>query len=499
MPLGLSDRFSILQQSPHDLEPDPTPAPAPSAAAGDGQVQRWIPSRYNIRAVTDDGRLVLWNSFKGSMSVFGAAQRPTVEGLLGKKGFSARPQGITQYLVERGFLIKEETNEYRRIQLGFGREQYRNDILQFILLASEDCNFRCTYCYEDFARGTMKPWVRDGIKKLVEKRQGTLRQISVNWFGGEPLYGFEAIEDLAPFFLEVADRNSISYTSAMTTNAYLMTPDVAEKLLAWEVRKFQITLDGLEEDHDRSRPGRHGEATFATILENLKALSRRPEDYTVIVRYNFDRQNSKNSSKFLDMIEREFNRDPRFKVRFRPVGQWGGPNDAQLDVCGADEKAEMERAMKREARKRGLTLSDEISSLTGLGSQVCYAARPYNFIVGATGKLMKCTLDLDKNDRNVVGQLSPEGELILDQDKFAMWTEPAFEGDTKCKKCVVLPACQGVYCPLVRIDRNETGCSPLRKSAKKELIEAAEASDRRKKVVLKNEAPGASAESSPSS
>src|SRR3712207_7092344 len=34
------------------------------------------------------------------------------------------------------------------------------------LLASEDCNFRCTYCYEDFARGTMQPEVREGIKAM---------------------------------------------------------------------------------------------------------------------------------------------------------------------------------------------------------------------------------------------------------------------------------------------------------------------------------------------
>ena len=48
----------------------------------------------------------------------------------------------------------------------------------------------------------MQPWVRTGIKRLVEKRLDGLRTLRISWFGGEPLYGFAAIEDLAPFFVE---------------------------------------------------------------------------------------------------------------------------------------------------------------------------------------------------------------------------------------------------------------------------------------------------------
>ncbi len=247
MALGLSDRFTLLQQSPHDLRPETPQLHVPPEPESP---QRWIPSRYNIRSVTEDGRLVIWNTYKGSMSVFSAAQRPMVEEMLSRKGFPAKPEGVGLYLFERGFLVKDGTDEFRRIQLGFGREQYRNDILQLILLASEDCNFRCTYCYEDFARGTMSPAVRQGIKRLVEKRLGTLRELAINWFGGEPLYGMQAIEDLAPFFLDVATKNSLSFSSGMTTNGFLLTPEVAEKLLAWKIRKFQITVDGLEETHD---------------------------------------------------------------------------------------------------------------------------------------------------------------------------------------------------------------------------------------------------------
>jgi uncharacterized protein len=464
MNLGMSQKFNILQQSPHDLLP-----PEAAEKPADEEVDRWVASRYTVRATMEDGRLILWSSYNGAMSIIRPELKEAVEALLTHRGFAARPRGLVKYLRDKGFLVKEGTDEYRRIQIGFGQQQYRADRLELILLPSEDCNFRCTYCYEDFVRGTMQPWVRGGIKKLVEKRLNGLRSLSVAWFGGEPLYGWEAIEDLAPFFLETAERHSLHYGSNMTTNGYLLTPETAGKLLAWNVRSFQITLDGAPEDHDRNRPARDGQGTFWTIFNNLKSMRERTDLFRVDLRVNFDRQNHARIDDLLGMVQEEFGQDPRFNVRFRAVGQWGGPNDADLDVCVGDEAQQVAMELKEAARKRGLAGSDGLHEIKGMGAQVCYAARPYNFIVGASGKLMKCTIDLDKYDRNVVGQLKEDGELALDVDKMGLWTEPAFERDGKCQKCVVLPVCQGVFCPQIRIESGKSPCTPLRKTYKEEL------------------------------
>ena len=474
MPAGVASKLTILQQSPHDLR-TPEAVAAPPAEREAGEIH-WIPSRYNIRAETQDGRLVIWNSYKGSLSVFSAAQRPVVEGMLGRNGFTARAKGMTKYLFDRGYLVKEGTDEYRRIQLGYGRHQYRTDTLQLALLASEDCNFRCQYCYEEFTRGTMLPQVRTGVKNLVMRRLDSLRILSVSWFGGEPLYGFPAIEELAPFFVETAAKHSLSYSGSMTTNGYLLTPDVADKLLAWQIDRFQITLDGTPEDHNQSRPARDGGRTFETILENLRAMHRRPasEAFEIGVRVNWDLRNYPHLGAFMDLIKAEFGGDPRFKLRFHSVFPSGGPNDAQLALCGMDEAVHLQRDLEREARKKGLLLADDIRTVKPVSSGICYAARPYHFVIGATGKVMKCTVELDMSDRNVVGYLSEEGDMLLDQDKMALWCEPAFESDTKCQKCVVLPVCMGSSCPLIRFEQHKSPCIPLRTTAKRELRDIAE-------------------------
>ena len=340
-------------------------------------------------------------------------------------------------------------------------------------MASEDCNFRCKYCYEEFARGTMLPEVREAIKKNVIKRLPRLAHLQVSWFGGEPLYGWPAIEDLAPFFFETARDNGLGYLGHMTTNGYLLTPEIADKLLKWGVKGFQITVDGLPENHNRSRPTRDGQETFATILENLIALTRRDDFFHVNVRVNFDRENGPHLDQFLEILERDFRADNRFVVSFYPVGRWGGANDESLDVCGTKEIEQLQDQLLAEARVRGLAVGN-IKGINYVGSQVCYAARPYNFLIGATGKIMKCTIALDAQDYNVVGHLTPDGDMVLDHDKMALWTEPAFESDGKCQKCVVLPLCQGTHCPMIRIVQDKTPCCGTRSSAKKELREMVE-------------------------
>ncbi|TGX52427.1 radical SAM protein [Sphingomonas gei] len=464
-------RDNVFERSPLDSISGPVPNDAVLDGAQSAPVQaRWKPSRFNVQATTAEGWLLLWNTYTGAMNAFRPAKRETILGLISRKG-TAGSGGISGYFAQRGYLVPAEADELRRVQYAFGQENHRSDRLELILLPSEDCNFRCTYCYESFRRGTMRPEVREGIKKLVESRAGSLRELTVGWFGGEPLYGMEAIDDLAPYFAEIAERAGIDYFSHITTNAYLLTGEVVDRLLAWRITDFQITLDGLPEDHDRHRPRRDGGTTFQTIYDNLARMSERDDEFSVVIRVNFAQSNVPGLEKFLELLRARFSGDDRFTLSFHAVGRWGGDNDANLDVCGTGEAQAVRMRLKAAARALGLRVTSGWRPGAALGTQVCYAVRPYNFIIGAHGDLMKCTVDLDKKDRNLVGKLRPDGTLDLDVDKMALWTEPAFERDTGCQSCHMLPACQGVHCPQIRMDHDKAPCPGVRRTAKREMID----------------------------
>jgi uncharacterized protein len=445
--------LNSLEVSPHDhenhhceVEADPVP-----------ENLRWVPSRFNARSTTPDGDLIIWNSFTGAINLFPGAQKAGISKLLSRVGQSGELRGIAKYLLDRGYLVPEGTNEYRRVQMAFGRKQFRNDVLELILLASEDCNFRCVYCYEDFARGTMQPRVRNAIKRYVENRIPDLKHLNINWFGGEPLYGLKAVEDLAAFFHEITERHGISFGSHMTTNGYLLTPEIAGQLLAWGVRDYQITLDGTPEQHDCRRKGRDGSGTFARIFANLLELKKREDPFHVVLRINYDRETLNNLEPFFDTLQASFTGDKRFVVAFHAIGALGGENDDTLPLCGIQDARKARTILPAMALERGLEIST-LAEASGVGAQVCYAARPYNFIIGASGKIMKCTVALDKESYNVIGRIQDDGEMEIDYDKLARWIEPAFESDTGCQKCQLLPTCQGMLCPWIRFEQNQRPC-----------------------------------------
>lgn len=426
--------------------------------AGTAPTMRVRPSQFNARTVANDGTLLLFNTYSGAFTGVPANKRAQAEELLHLGGISIQATGLAKYMLDRGFLVPETADELNKMRSLHGHQHYRSDRLELILLASEECNFRCVYCYETFPRGTMEPWVRQAVIAMAEQRMKQLRYLNVEWFGGEPLLGLEAIREIAPRLKTLSLENGVKFTSNMTTNGYLLTKRVFEELLGYGVTIYQITLDGDSDGHDCKRMLKDGGHTFQTIYGNLKSIRAVAEDFIVNIRVNFDRDNLQHMDSFLELLKKDFANDARFQIRFYPVGKWGGDNDENLKICGGTEHFS-KLALDRIATSQGLKVESRLSWMKAInGAGVCYAARPHNFLIGANGKIMKCTLVLDKNSENVVGHLRPDGAPDMDLEKLARWVAPAFEDDAECRKCFYLPTCQGMSCPKRRMVTGQRPC-----------------------------------------
>jgi uncharacterized protein len=431
---------------------------------GSAPTVRVRPSQFNARTVAADGTLLLFNSYSGAFTGVPKAKRAQAEALLRRDGTLTEASGLAKYMLDRGFLVPSSSNELNKLRSLHGHQHYRNDRLELILLASEECNFRCVYCYETFPRGTMEPWVRSAVVALAETRIKELRSLDVSWFGGEPLLGLEAIREMCPRLQELARDNGVQFTSGMTTNGYLLSKDVFTELLGYGINSYQISLDGNSADHDCKRVMKDGGPSFHTIYKNLQDMRDVEGLFRITIRVNFDRDNLPNVREFLELLRDDFAQDSRFQLRFYPVGKWGGDNDEELDVCGTDGWSQ-KLALNQLSTEYGVKAEERLpwmQAKNGMG--VCYAARPYNLLIGADGKIMKCTISLDQDSKNIVGKLSPSGVPELDLEKFAKWVEPAFEDDAQCKKCFYSPTCQGISCPKIRMDSGERPCPEEKQS-----------------------------------
>jgi len=312
---------------------------------------------------------------------------------------------------------------------------FSNDVLHLIVLPTEQCNFRCIYCYEDFSIGTMKPPVVTGLKRLIAERVPTLRRLHIAWFGGEPLLALNIVKDVSSLAKRLAAENRrVVYTGEMTTNAFRLDQATAENLYHLGIRQYQITLDGPQELHDRTRVRRNGAGSFQQIWANLIGMRASSLEFKVCLRIHVTPSNFPFMSEFLSRIRQEFLVDPRFTLLLKAVGRWGGPNDDKIEVF---EGAERQLVLDQLTEQAVQGLNHDVIYQPG---EVCYASRPNSLLVRASGEIGKCTVALS-DPANNIGRLLEDGSLELRNEALQPWLR-GWRGD---------PAALG--CPLVGLPR----------------------------------------------
>ncbi|MGW2866018.1 radical SAM protein [Streptomyces sp. NPDC001205] len=302
----------------------------------------------------------------------------------------------------------------------------RNDVYHLILLPTEQCNFRCTYCYEDFSIGRMKPEIVQGVKRLIDRRLSDLRLLQISWFGGEPLLAADIIEDISGHIMATMGPQ-LRYLGDMTTNGYLLNGAMLRRMTAVGINDFQISLDGPEKVHDRTRVRADGRGSFRRLWQNLLAIRHGEASVTVVLRVHLTPDNLPAMPEFLARIRETFLADARFSVHLKPVERLGGQNDAEMQVL--------------DKRTRPSTL-DRLQAIVNRPGQpdaspnapVCYAARPNSLMIRANGRLGKCTVSLN-DPGNDLGRLRPDGTLEFRNDRLGPWLRGWDSGDQNALHC----------------------------------------------------------------
>jgi uncharacterized protein len=288
--------------------------------------------------------------------------------------------------------------------------------LQLFVLPTEKCNFRCTYCYEKFDIGRMKPATVEAVKAFISQRIPTLDVLSVEWFGGEPLLAKPVILDISEHIqLSLESAPSVVYAGSMTTNGYLLDLATATALVGLQVRSFQISLDGPPDVHDESRVRADGSGTFSEIWDNLLALRDSDLSFQVMLRLHFTPKTAARLHALIDLINEAFGEDSRFNVAFKAVTRMGGENDHQLELFSPPAERETIASFRKRLRRQSQEIWHHRKQ-----PQICYAAKPNSFVIRADGRLAKCTVAL-YDDRNTVGRIDEGGRIMIDNDKLRPW------------------------------------------------------------------------------
>lgn len=342
---------------------------------------------------------------------------------------------LTDKLIKAHFLVENMDVEVEYLKMLNGLVN-KSGVWHLIINPTQDCNFRCWYCYEKHPQGRMEPEIMDRIRKFVDNiaAQGDLKKFSLAWFGGEPLLYFnEVVYPLSMYIKQCMNEHNIEFTNTMTTNGYLLTNDLIDKYKEISLNDLQVTLDGDRDNHNKIRNYR-GTPSFDRILQNCIDLTEAYPDACIRLRINYNTKSIQHDfSQILDCIP--YHLRSRFIVQFQRIWQ-------TYEKEGNDDNVKKlleENFVKLKETGFKLSFNTTYNIFKGI---VCYADRKKYANINYDGNIYRCTAQ-DYTSENVLGHLNNDGNIVWNEERTEGIGEKAFFDNPLCVKCRFLAVCGG--------------------------------------------------------
>ena len=336
-------------------------------------------------------------------------------------------------LEKMGFIVPEDLNEDKFLEYLFLRQKIHDKALVTYIMYSTSCNFSCKYCYEK-GHNKIETMTEKTVKNLIDWyaynfNSDAIPECHIILFGGEPLLFVDKFLYLLHTVKDLADKKNIKITTKIVTNGYLLSEQIINKLLAYNLVEVQITLDGLAPIHDKQRPLNNGKGTFDAIFGNLLKFSRLYKQIRFLCRMSFDHFNYSHVPELLNYIHNN-DQDHYIKPYFAHITQTFSQKNSPDSFCSQNvfsddsDLAKCYSFLWKEAYKLGYN----IPSFFTLGP--CMFFSSHGFVIAPNGEIYKC-LDMVGVPKQIVGYVSKPihykdlyYNIVLDEQvKFCLNTD----------------------------------------------------------------------------
>ena len=399
----------------------------------------WHVSRYNLMAkVPGTKNVAIANLFKGNCAEYS----PIEMYLLSVVEELDEHHPIIERFARRGVIAKFDERAALDT-MGRAACAYTRSVA-LTICPTMGCNFDCPYCFEDHFAGIMSEEVQDDVVKLVERMLDAsgAKNISVTWFGGEPLLAVNVIESLSMRLMALADDRGCEYGAGIVTNGYLLTQDVVDMLERCKVHSMQITIDGMGTTHDATRHLANGGPTFERITSNLRSTKL---PFKVNIRHNVHEGNKSEMDELNAFVE-ELAAQSGNQLYYYPA-----------PVSGSDAATERgeQVGLLCDSNASEVSIRQEAGRFEAGRGIYCGAHNFWSVGIDEKGNLQKCWEAVDKPHLSFgnVHDWDPSDPLATasNADNLTKYLNTAVPvPDEECRDCVWLPNCVG-GCPYRRL------------------------------------------------
>lgn len=339
-----------------------------------------------------------------------------------------------QDLVECGFIVLKGTDEKAVLRDEYRhRDEFSNE-LHLIIALTLDCQFRCVYCYEKHPSVYMNESTKRAVIDVVQSYAKTGKNISVVWYGGEPMLDFESVKTLTYEFQNVCNNCGVEYTASMISNGYAFNRENILELDMLSVASVQITVDGMKTIHELRRPMSNGEESFECIINNMIAINQNTNT-EVHLRINVDKDNIQSAYELITYLKEIGLTE--IDVNLGMMKAFGCDH-----VCGKETKklftmrefADEFMKFKEHLIKNGFYHAVE-KMMPEYKVNSCTMDAPDSYVIDPAGYVYKCISKVGQREcsiGNVMEGFNAKAHLAVDAFEFEM-----------CIRCKYFPICKG--------------------------------------------------------
>lgn len=338
-------------------------------------------------------------------------------------------------LFDLGFLIDDPDEEKNEMLRSIDTANRERTEFSALVVMNLDCNLSCTYCYEGMMKGKhyMSRDTADALIRFTKDRYiSNGKKVRFDFYGGEPLLSYELIKYISERLKASAKEHGVAYAFNLVTNGTLLTPKKIKELTLLGLTDAKITLDGLRENHDRSRPFKSGSGSFDIIARNVRDVC---EVISIQIGGNYTKDNYKDFPLLLDyLIDYGITPDKISYVKFDPVSK------TRKEVALPDFRDGIESINEPWVFEASLFLREEIMRRGFQTSKImpssCMIESKDDIAINYNGTFYKCPAFLGRQGLET-GDLWSGITDYSEYHRLDIWKRP------ECLECAYLPICYG--------------------------------------------------------